>query len=84
MYYVVDERGANLTGIYDVLARVLNEQQILKAEREDDKIEKIDLKKKIETLQGKVDNSTAELEKTKMELEENTKVIDKLNTGNLS
>ena len=43
-----DERGTNLTGIYDMLAQVFNEQLVLRAEREQDK-------KKIEALQRKVD-----------------------------
>ena len=75
LYYdIIDEQKTNLTGICDMLARVLNEQQ--------------NDKKKIETLQGKLENSTAEFEKTKAELqtlvEENKKRIDKLDTGNMS
>ena len=45
---MADEHVANLTGIYDILAQVLNEQKVLKAELEEDK-------KKIEMLQRKVD-----------------------------
>ena len=45
---MADEHVANLTGIYDILAQVLNEQKVLKVEREEDK-------KKIEALQRKID-----------------------------
>ena len=48
MLTLPDERGTNLTGIYDMLNQVLNEQQALRAEREQDK-------KKIEALQRKID-----------------------------
>ena len=55
---VVDEQGTNLTGIYDMLARVLNNQQALREELEETKAE------------------------LKTQVEDNKKLLDKLNTGN--